>query len=376
VFLLIGGVALKRIDVVVIGGGQAGLSTGYYLSSEKQEFIVLDQSHEVGYSWSCRYDSLTLFTPRMYSGLPGLTLEGDPWGYPTKDEMATYFKQYQEKFAIPIQLETEVTRLTYQLGRFLVTTNKGTWLAKQVVVAAGPFQTPFIPPIAHSLSSEVFQVHTADYHNPEMLPQMGDVLVIGGGNSGAQIALEISQMRQVYLSVGHDIQHLPYRFLGKSLFWWYEKVGLLRKSPESWVGRRFIKKKDPLYGFELKHAISSGKIKLLARATNASEKQIIFADGSSLEAGTIIWATGFRSDYPWLQIPEIFNTNQTVIHETGVTMIPGLYFVGLPWQSSRGSALIGWVHRDAKYICQMIKQNGDHYANEDYCYEDLPSHGS
>lgn len=110
------GVALRRIDIVVIGGGQAGLSTGYYLSSEQQQFIVLDQSHEVGYSWSSRYDSLTLFTPRMYSSLPGLPLEGDPWGYPTKDEMAAYLQQYQEKFAIPIQLETEVTRLTYQLG--------------------------------------------------------------------------------------------------------------------------------------------------------------------------------------------------------------------------------------------------------------------
>lgn len=367
---------MKEIDVVVIGGGQAGLSTGYYLSLEQREFIVLDQSHEIGYAWSRRYDSLTLFTPRKYSSLPGLMLEGDPWGYPTKDEMASYLKKYQEKFAIPIQLDSEVIQLTYQLGKFLVMTNKGAWLAKQVVVAAGPFQTPFIPPISYSLSSEVCQVHTADYQNPEKLPQTGEVLVIGGGNSGAQIALEISQTRQVYLSVGHDIQYLPYRFLGRSLFWWYEKVGILQKSPESWIGRRFIKKKDPLYGFELKHAISSGRIKVLARATDASEKQIIFADGSSLEAGTIIWATGFRSDYPWLQIPEIFNNKQNVIHETGVTLIPGLYFVGLPWQSSRGSALIGWVHRDAKFICQMIKQFGDHYANEDYSYEDLSSHGT
>ncbi|WP_309492894.1 flavin-containing monooxygenase [Paenibacillus anseongensis] len=364
------------MDIVVIGGGQAGLSTGYYLSAEQREFVVLDQSDKVGYSWSSRYDSLTLFTPRMYSSLPGLPLEGDPWGYPTKDEMAAYLKQYQEKFAIPIQLETEVTKLTYQLGSFLVTTNKGTWLAKQIVVAAGPFQTPFIPQIAHSLSSEVFQVHTKDYNNPGMLPQQGEVLVIGGGNSGAQIALEIAQKRTVYLSVGHDIQYLPYRFLGRSLFWWYERVGLLRKSPESWVGRRFVKKKDPLYGFELRNAISNGRVKLLARTTDMSDKLIFFADGSSLVAGTIIWATGFRSDYPWLQIPEIFNDKQMIIHERGTTSIPGLYFVGLPWQSSRGSSLIGWVHRDAKYISHMISQYGDHYAIEDYGYEDLSSHGS
>ncbi|WP_246294174.1 flavin-containing monooxygenase [Paenibacillus planticolens] len=367
---------MESIDVVVIGGGQAGLSTGYYLRSESRKFIILDHSQEIGHSWKDRYDSLTLFTPRKYSSLPGLPLEGDPWGYPTKDEMAAYLKLYQEHFAIPVQLETEVRRLSYAMGRFLITTNKGTWLAQQVVVATGPFQTPFIPPFAQSLSPEVFHIHTADYRNVEMLPEQGEVLVIGGGNSGAQIALEISQKKQVYLSVGHHIQYLPYRLLGRSLFWWYERIGLLRKSPKSWIGRRFIKKKDPLYGFDLRMAIASGTVKLLNRATSASGRLVSFADGSFQKPSTIIWATGFRADYPWICIPEVFDHNQTVIHERGVTWIPGLYFVGLPWQSSRGSALIGWVHRDARFISGMIAQYGERYANEDNSYEDLSSHGS
>ncbi|GFZ96552.1 putative oxidoreductase CzcO [Paenibacillus marchantiophytorum] len=366
---------LRRIDIVVIGGGQAGLSVGYYLHLEQREFVILDQSPEVGHSWSSRYDSLTLFTPRRYSALPGLPLPGDPWDYPTKDEIADYLRCYQDRFALPVQVETEVISLAYRKGRYYVTTNKGTWIANQVVVATGPFQSPYVPSFADSLSAAVLQMHTFDYRNPEMLP-LADTLVIGGGNSGAQIALELSLSRQVYLSVSHNIQFMPYRFLGKSLFWWYELIGLLRKSPDSWVGRRFQKKKDPLYGYELREAIASGRIKLLGRAVHAQGKQISFADGFSLEVDTILWATGFRMDYPWIHIPELASDHAGIEHERGVTAIPGLYVVGLPWQSCRGSALIGWVHRDAEFISRMIIQYGERYANEDNSYEDLSSYGS
>ncbi|MGG6447679.1 flavin-containing monooxygenase [Pseudobacillus badius] len=341
-------------NTVVIGAGQAGLAMGYYLRQLKQPFIILDKGLEVGAEWSKRYDSLVLFTPRMYSSLPGLILKGDPQGFPTKDEIANYLKIYAENFQLPIQLQTEVTRVYKKKSDFYIETSQGEFKAANVVVAIGPFQKPRIPDFARNLSSDIVQLHSSQYKNPTDL-QKGNVLVVGGGNSGAQIAVELSKERQTYLSVSQKMKFLPLKIGNKSIFWWLDKVGILKASRNSWIGRKLQANGDPIFGFELKEALGKESIILKSRAVNSKERTIQFQDQSMLELQNIIWATGFMSDYSWLDIKGALNDIGKPIHSRGKTEISGLYFLGLPWQHRRGSALLQGVGDDAQYVMQNIQ---------------------
>src|SRR3954468_17283647 len=191
-----------RYDVVVIGAGQAGLALGYHLARQGRRIVILDRGDGVGSAWRSRWDSLTLFTSRRYSGLPGLPFPGDPDGYPTRDEVIAYLERYAETFALPIQFDSEVETLDLgEDGRFLLELDQGTITADQVVVATGPFQTPFVPKPAGRLDADVRQTHAVCYRRPDGVPQ-GTVLVVGGGNTGFQIAKELSATHDVVLSVG------------------------------------------------------------------------------------------------------------------------------------------------------------------------------
>lgn len=195
-------------DTIVIGAGQAGLSIGYYLKQLKQKFILIDKDNEVGGSWKTRYDSLVLFTPRIYSSLPGMILEGDEQGFPTKDEIVTYLKKYVDKFKIPIHFNTEVVNITKLNGHFLIKSKDDEYQAKNIVIATGPFQTPSIPSFSENISNNIKQLHSSQYKNPKQLAD-GNVLVVGGGNSGAQIAVELSKERETYLASSRKLKYLP-----------------------------------------------------------------------------------------------------------------------------------------------------------------------
>ncbi|MFK2826723.1 NAD(P)/FAD-dependent oxidoreductase [Bacillus sp. B190/17] len=339
---------------VVIGAGQAGLAMGYYLKKLGKSFIILDKNVEVGTEWSKRYDSLVLFTPRMYSTLPGLILKGDPQGFPTKDEIANYLKVYAESFQLPIQLKTEVTRVQKKDSAFYIETNWGEFQAANVIIATGPFQKPRVPDFANVLSPDILQLHSSQYKNPAHL-QSGNVLVVGGGNSGAQIAVELSQERETYLSVSQKIKFLPLKIGNKSIFWWFDQAGILKASHDSWIGRKIQEKGDPIFGSELKKAIQNGHIILKNRTVHSRETVIHFEDKSTLKVQNIIWATGFISDYSWLNIEGVLNNIGKPIHHRGQTEIPGLYFLGLPWQHRRGSALLQGVGEDAQSIMRHIQ---------------------
>jgi len=343
---------MKTYDVVVIGGGQAGLAVGYYLKQQNRSFVILDKGSEAGETWRNRYDSLVLFTPRYYSSLPGLKLDGNVEGYATKNEIAEYLKKYSRQFELPIHFNTEVYSLHKSEDKFYIQTNHEDYVAREVIIATGPFQRPFIPAMSLAVSQEVFQVHTDQYMNPKQLHN-GSVLVVGAGNSGAQIAVELAQEREVYLSVGHPISFMPLQLIGKSIFWWFGKLGILSANTDSRLGKLVRNRPDPIFGFQLKALIKQGKVKMLPRTVSVRDKLIHFEDGKSIQVNNIVWATGFHSDYSWIQIPNVVDDKGKPIHDRGVTKIKGLYFVGLPWQYTRGSALIGGVAQDAEYITAL-----------------------
>lgn len=345
-----------EFDIVVIGGGQAGLSIGYYLKKADISFVILSKDQMVGDVWKYRYDSLKLFTSRYYSSLPGLNMKGDQNGFPTKNEIAMYLEKYVETFSLPIRLGTEVLSLKKMDEIFLLNTNKGIFTAKKVIVATGPFQTPLIPKFAQNVNPDVMQLHSSEYKNPNQLKK-GKVLVVGGGNSGAQIAVELSKTHETYLSVGHKLKFLPLTIMKKNIFWWFNRLGFLRVSNDSKLGRWMQRNGDPIFGFDLKQAIRSNKVELKPRTINVDHHNLLFEDGSKISVNNIIWSTGFKSDYGWIDIEEAFHSDGKPIHHRGISNIKNLYFLGLPWLYRRGSALLLGVGEDAQYIFQQINNS-------------------
>lgn len=342
-------------DTIVIGAGQAGLAAAFYLKKFKHNFLIIDKGKEVGESWKNRYDSLVLFTPRMYDALPGLTLEGERHGFPAKDEIVTYLKQYVKAFDLPIQFQTEVVKMQHQQDLFTIETNQGIVQSKQVIVATGAFQSPRIPSFSRNITNDVFQIHSSQYKNPAQLKE-GNALVVGGGNSGAQIAYELSKERETFLAISNKITYLPLVIQEKSIFWWFDKFGILKASANSFLGKTIQKKGDPIFGYELKEALKRKEIILKPRVINGIHNEITFEDETTTKVQNIIWATGFHSIYPWLKIDDLFNAEGKIIHHRGVTNVKGLYFIGLPWQHRRGSALLQGVGFDAEFIIKHLNE--------------------
>lgn len=350
------GPTADRFDVVVVGAGQAGLAMGYFLARQGRRFVILERSDSIGAAWRERWESLTLFTPRRYNGLPGLPFPGDPDGYPTRDEVIAYLERYAEKFELPIELNSNARRLTTDDGRFLLEVDGRTIRADQVVVATGPFQEPYVPQLAERLAPEIFQTHSTGYRKPTDVPE-GAVLVVGGGNTGFQIAQELSATHKVYLSVGSRQSPLPQKLLGRDLFWWLTKSRLLNTTVESRLGRR-LQHRDTLIGSSPRDLKRRYGVELKPRVVDASEHTVRFADGSELRVDAVIWATGYRPDYSWIDLP-VFDPDGRLRHRRGVTDVAGLYFLGLTWQHTRGSALLGWVKDDAEFVAQQISQRDE-----------------
>jgi putative flavoprotein involved in K+ transport len=345
-------IGAPSFDVIVIGGSQAGLAVGYYLAQRGLRFVILDAGPDIGHVWRSRWDSLTLFTPAQYSGLPGMAFPLPRDAYPSKDDVATYLQTYVSAFDLPVRPNATVTSLTQRDGAYVAATGDEEFTASQVVVATGPFQVPFVPPIADDLDETIFQIHSADYRSPAQLPEGGQVLVVGGGNSGFQIAEELAATRKVDLAVGKRVPSLPQRLLGKDLFWWLLGIGFMNVSTDSRLGRR-LAKRDVLIGSSPRGLRRAG-VTFRKRLARAAGRRADFEDGSDQDIDAIVWATGYRTDFSWIDIPTIKDESGGIIHRRGVTDAPGVLFIGFTWQHTRGSALIGFVDDDAAFIAGRV----------------------
>ncbi len=344
------------LDYVIIGGAQAGLSMAYHLKMMGKDFKVIDGGSEIGASWLDRWDSLTLFTPTEYNHLPGLKFEAPKGHYPSKVEVAEYFKKYVEKFEIEVQLNTLVTSVCKKENGFIVSYENGEIEAKNIIVATGPFHIPYTPPCHTKLSESVQQMHSNFYQKVEQL-QDGDSLVVGGGDSGYQILDEISKdkSRTVYFSGDTNVKSLPQVFLGKTLWWWLTLIGFLNFTKYSWIGKKIQSITQPVIGTDVKEILSRENVISVGRTKDALNTEFIFEKEKVSTIKNVVWATGYRPNFKWIEGVEL-DIDGYPKNFRGVSNMENLFFIGLPWMHTRGSATLGGVSKDAEYLANIIKE--------------------
>jgi putative flavoprotein involved in K+ transport len=344
--------ASRPLDVLVIGAGQAGLAMAWHLARRGVRYLLVDGGPEVGSSWRNRWDSLRLFTPAQYDGLPGSDFPAAPDSYPTKHDVADFLARYAQDNAFPILTRTTVLSLTRETGHFAVHTTQGTLTARHVVVATGPFQQPHIPDMARSFT-EVNQLHSAAYRRPSDIGA-GQVVVVGAANSGLQIAEDLTHTHRVTVAVGTNPPAVSQRIAGRDLFWWLTRLRLMDQGPSSLIAKRVRARGDLVIGTSTRDLAAAG-VEFRPRLVGANGRFAEFADGSAMQPDTVIWATGYRPDYAWIDIPEVTDLAGWPRHEQGRShAAEGLWFIGLPWQRTRGSALLGFVQRDAAHLDTQI----------------------
>ena len=345
----------RRTSILVIGAGQAGLAAANELKKEGIDFLLVDAA-AVGDSWRHRYESLTLFTPRSISSLPGMALAGDPDGYSTKEEFAAYLERYAKIGGYRVETGTRITSLRQDRGAFEASSHDGrVYSASAVIVATGPFSTPHVPSLSQRFPDNVQQMHVAYFRDAGSAPE-GPVLVVGGGASGRDMALALVASHPVLLARGRNRRLFPERILGRSTWWWLKRLGLLDAKPNSLIGRR-MRRMDPFPNRGNDDEVLTRKgIVLKPRLVSVDGPYAVFADGSRAAPKAVIWATGYRDDFNWMQIEGALGAEGQPLHQEGVSPVPGLFFVGRPWQRNRASALIAGAGDDASFIVERLRR--------------------
>jgi putative flavoprotein involved in K+ transport len=353
-----GGKTMKRIETVIIGGGQAGLAAGYHLRKRGRSFVILEAGERVGDSWRKRWDSLRLFTPAKYDGLPGMRFPGPRWSFPTKDEMGDYLEAYAARFELPVRTSVYVDRVYGEDGAFVVESGLDRWQAENVIIASGAHRTPKVPAFAAELDPRIAQLHSVDYRNPGQLRE-GGVLVVGVGNSGAEVAHELARTHSVW-QAGSPAGEIPvphgsfrariilpvFRFLGTHVLTRSTPLG--RK-----VGPKLAAMATPLIRIKSAHLAAAG-VETVQRVTGVRDGLPLLEDGRVLEVDNVVWCTGFRPEFSWIDVPA-FDADGEPLHERGVVpSAPGLYFVGLVFQQAVTSDVIPGVGRDAAYVAAHL----------------------
>ena len=336
-------------DYIIIGAGQSGLAIAYYLNKRNADYLIVDANSEIGTPWLKRWDSLKLFTPSEANNLPGMDFPHKKGYYADKYEVANYLKAYVSKFKIPIAFNQKITFLKKDKEVFILQGDNKTFKAKNVIIATGPFHKPFIPNCHTKIAKEVIQIHSEHYKNPAQF-QEGSTLVVGAGDSGVQILDEISQAgTPVYFSGNTNISSIPQEILGKSLWWWFHKIGFLSANKYSWIGKKLSNGVQPVIGTNVKKLFKKPNITCVGRTLDANAKTIFFEKQKRTDIKNIIWATGFKPNFNWIDGVELDESHYPKNYR-GVSDIEGLYFLGLPWLYTRGSATLGGVKKDAEYL--------------------------
>ena len=355
-----GATSVETFETVVIGGGQAGLSAGYFLAALGRPFLILDAGERIGDAWRERWDSMRLFTPARRDGLPGMPFPAAKHSFPTRDEMADYLQEYAARFELPVRTRTRVDALgRSQTGRFLIAAGERRFEADHVVIATGPFQAASVPEFADQLDPRITQLHSNEYRNPAGLPE-GDVLVVGAGNSGTDIALELTATRRVRLS-GELPPEIPFNIEGRSgrvifpLLWQIWTHVLNFGTP---IGRKALPKikagKEPLIRVKRKHLKARG-VEIVPRTVGAHDGLPLLDDGTALDVSSVIWCTGYRPSHDWIDLPVLDAEDDLANDHHGViAQEPGLYRVGREFLYAFNSHTIGGVGRDAERIVNLI----------------------
>jgi putative flavoprotein involved in K+ transport len=348
-------------DTIVIGGGQAGLATAYYLAQQKRDFVILDANERTGDSWRNRWDSLRLFTPARIDGLPGMGFPAPGSTFITKDEMADYVEAYASHFDFPIRHGVKVDGLSRDGDRFLISSGDKRFVAANVVVAMSNCQVPWVPPSAAELDRDIVQIHSKEYKNPSQLKD-GPVLVVGAGNSGADIAIEVVQSHSTLMS-GKESGHIPFRietFVARNLLLRLVRfVGHRVITIKTPIGRKLRPKMlhmaPPLVRVKPKDLIAAG-VERVPKVVGAQDGRPVLEDGRVVDVSNVIWCTGYRPGFSWIDLP-ILGDRQEPDHEAGIVASqPGLYFIGLHFLYSMTSETINGVPRDAERIVKHIAQ--------------------
>lgn len=349
----------ERFDTVVVGAGQAGLSAGYYLKEGGRSFVILDGNDRVGGSWRTRYDSLELFTPSWAIKLPGWRFPRKGIPYPTRDQMADYLEAYATGLDLPVRTGVHVDRISRDGDGYVLSVGDARIEADHVIVASGANRDPRIPAFSRELDPGIVQLHSSEYRNPSQLRE-GGVLVVGAGNSGADISLDAVGGHRTWLS-GPDRGHVPVdidrwfaqqvafrviRFVGHHVLTLRTPMGRKAK-------RKYGSKGDMLVRVKPKWLLAAG-VERVPKTVGVRDGMPVVEDGTVLHVSNVIWCTGFRHDLSWIDLP-IFGEDGEVLHERGVvTSEPGLYFVGLPFQFAASSDVLPGVGRDAKYVVKRL----------------------
>jgi putative flavoprotein involved in K+ transport len=354
--------ASERLQVVVIGGGQAGLSVGYHLARRGLSFVILEANPRIGDSWRNRWDSLRLFTPAKYDGLVGLPFPAPGFSFPTKDAMADYLEAYAKHFELPVRTGATVDRLSREGSLYVVKTGDRRFEANHVVVAMATYQRPRVPEFAGALDPGIVQLHSCEYRNPGQL-RPGDVLIVGAGNSGADIALDVAPSHRTWLSGRHP-GNIPFHIEGRvarAVVPFVFRVLFHRVlTVDTPVGRRarpsIISKGGPLIRVKPADLVAGG-VERMPRVTGARDGKPLLADGRVLDVTNVIWCTGFHPGLSWIDVPTpVYGADGEPVHERGiVTGEPGLYYVGLHFLYSLSSTMIHGVARDAERIANTIQ---------------------
>ena len=350
--------APERIETIVIGGGQSGLAVGYYLTRQGRHFVILDANDRIGDPWRKRWDSLRVFTPARLDGLPGMPFPAPATSFPTKDDVADYLVAYAARFDLPVRTGVRVDGLSRVGDRFVVTSGDSRFEADNVVVAPGAYHNLRVPVFAPELDPAIVQMHSSEYRNPSQLRE-GGVLVVGAGNSGAEIALEASRGHRTWLS-GRDTGREPVRpgsgpdRLVTPLLWFAAMHVLTVRTPVGRKVQRMFRSRGIPLARVRRNDLTAAGVQLVPSTVGVLDGSPVLDDGRVLDLANVIWCTGFAPDLTWINLP-IFNEDRDPVHDRGVVESePGLYFIGTYFLYALSSVLIGGVGRDAKHVARHI----------------------